>query len=357
MTISYDNFNTILNTFFIMITEIDDIGSFPLPPNANRETFNRAYQQAREIILGELDLRTDAFVWQNFGEVTLDAFVKKCHTGLDIVNYPQQYDGIKQVSDVIHVAMKKGTFLVDEAEAFLPEVELIKAEAANISEQIGKKIRLRVCLFGPMEQYLKEMGTIAYTDVLDSYAETIRRFSKNSILNEKHIKTEVVSIDEPSFGYLDIAADKEELIDTLNRAFDVSNVTRQIHLHSSVRLADCLQVKNIDVVSFEGAASPKNIEAISKKMLDETNKQIRVGVARTDIDSLIAELNDKGITNPSSEKLVENEETIRKRFALAKEKFEDRLAFVGPDCGLGSWSSQNAALLLLQRTVSAIKNS
>lgn len=78
-----------------MITEIDDIGSFPLPPNANRETFSRAYQQAREIILGELDLRADAFVWQNFGEVTLDAFVKKCQTGLDIVNYPQQYDGIK----------------------------------------------------------------------------------------------------------------------------------------------------------------------------------------------------------------------------------------------------------------------
>ncbi len=340
-----------------MVILVDDIGSFPLPSNVNRDTFNRAYQQAREIISDELDLRADTFVWQNFGKVTLDAFVKKYQTGLDVVNYPQQYDGIEQVSDIIHAAMKKGTFTVDDADAFLPEIELIKAEAANISEQIGGKIRLRVCLFGPMEQYLKEMGTIAYADVLDGYAETIRRFAENSILNEKHVRTEVVSIDEPSFGFLDIAVDKEKLIEVLNKAFDITNVTRQIHLHSSVRLADCLQVKNIDVVSFEGAASPKNVEAVSKKMLDEADKQIRVGVARTDVDSLIAELNDRGISKPSAEQLVENEETIKKRFISAKEKFGDRLAFVGPDCGLGSWPSQDAALLLLQRTVSAIKNS
>lgn len=340
-----------------MVTLIDDIGSFPLPSNLNRETFNRAYQQAREIILDELDLRADAFVWQNFGKVTLDAFVKKYQTGLDVVNYPQQYDGVKQVSDVIHAAMKKGTFTVNEADAFLPEVELIRAEAANISEQIGERIRLRVCLFGPMEQYLKEMGTIAYADVLDGYAETIRRFAKNSILNEKYVRTEVVSIDEPSFGLLDVAAEKEKLIEVLDKSFDFTNAVRQIHLHSSSRLADCLQVRNIDVVSFEGAASPKNVEAVSKKMLDETDKQIRVGVARTDVDSLIAELNERGISKPSAEELVENEETIRKRFTSAKEKFGDRLAFVGPDCGLGSWPSQDTALFLLRRTASTIKNS
>jgi 5-methyltetrahydropteroyltriglutamate--homocysteine methyltransferase len=54
--------------------------------------------------------------------------------------------------------------------------------------------------------------------------------------------------------------------------------------------------------------------------------------------------------------MVENEETIQKRFEAAKEKFGERLAFVGPDCGLGSWPSQEAALLLLKRTVAAVKN-
>jgi 5-methyltetrahydropteroyltriglutamate--homocysteine methyltransferase len=338
-----------------MVPLIDDVGSFPLPSDVSREAFDRAYRLARQATRAGQGLRANAFVRENFGRVTFDSFVRKCQSGLDVVTYPQQYDGIKQVSDAVHVAMEKGTFIVDEREAFLPEVELIRQEAQRISEEIGDKIRLRVCLFGSMEQYLKEMGTVAYADVLDGFAETIRRFAKNSILNGKHVKTEVVSIDEPSFGYLDVAAEKEKLVELLNRAFDFGGAVRQIHLHSSSRLADCLRVENIDVVSFEGAASPRNVEAVSKRMLDEADKLIRVGVSRTDIDTILADLNDRGIPKPTAEQLVDDEETIRKRFVAAKERFGERLAFAGPDCGLGSWPSQEAALLLLNRTVSAIK--
>jgi 5-methyltetrahydropteroyltriglutamate--homocysteine methyltransferase len=340
----------------LMSTLIDDIGSFPLPSNVSPDVFERAYRLARMAVRGGQALRADAFVWKYFSRVILDAFKAKCLTGLDVVNYPQQYDGVLQVSDVVHVAMSTGTFIVDEKDAFLPEVELIKQEAASISEEIGGKIKLRVCLFGPMEQYLKEMGTVAYSDVLNGFAETIRRFARNSLLDNKYVKTEVVSIDEPSFGMVDVAAEKETLIEVLNKAFDFSGAVRQIHLHSSTRLADCLKIKNIDVVSFEGAASPRNVEAVTKKMLDQTDKQIRVGISRTDIDTILAELNDKGFPKPTPEQIVENEETMRKRFEAAKEKFGERLAFVGPDCGLGSWPSQEAALLLLKRTVAAVKN-
>jgi hypothetical protein len=62
-----------------------------------------------------------------------------------------------------------------------------------------------------MELYLKEVGTAAYLDVLEGFGETIRRFAKNSILNNQYIKTEVVSIDEPSFGYLNINASAGDL--------------------------------------------------------------------------------------------------------------------------------------------------
>jgi 5-methyltetrahydropteroyltriglutamate--homocysteine methyltransferase len=81
-----------------------------------------------------------------------------------------------------------------------------------------------------------------------------------------------------------------------------------------------------------------------------------MGVSRTDVDALLAELNDKGISKPTADQLVESEETIGKRFIAAKERFGERLAFAGPDCGLGSWPTQDAALLLLKRTVAALKN-
>jgi len=334
---------------------VDDIGSFPLPLGVNRETYNKAYQLAREALVDGRDIRKDEFTRANFYDVTINSFKNKIRTGLDVVNSPWHYDGIRQVSDAVHKAMEKGTFVVDEKDAFLPEARVIEAEAKSLCEECGKKIALRACMFGPMEQYLKEIGTIPYRDVLDGFAETIRRFAKNSIVDTKYVKTEVISIDEPSFGFLNIAAESEVLCEVLEKAFDFQGAVRQIHLHSASRLPDLLEVENIDVVSFEYAGSPKNIESVSRKMLEDADKHIRVGVSRTDIDSIMAELNDKGVTKPTAEQLVEKGEAIKKRYLSAKEKYGDRMTFTGPDCGLGGWPTQEAAQLLLKRTVDAIK--
>ncbi len=338
-----------------METLVDDVGSFPLPSTVTRETFNKAYIYARETLARGQDPGDDDFTKKNFCEVVLSSFRQKLAAGLDIANYPQQYDGIKQVGDVIHKAMDKGTFEVEEKDAFLPEVKVIAAEAKHLSEEFGKKVLLRVSLFGPMEQYLKEIGTVPYADVLGGFAETIRRFAKNSILDTKYLKTEVVSIDEPSFGHLNIATERKELCAILDKAFDFTGVTRQIHLHSSAPLHDLISVKNIDVLSFEYAASPKNIESISKSVLESADKRLRVGISRTDIDDIYADLYDKGVPNPTADQVAESPEVIRRRYEVAKEKFGDAMTFTGPDCGLGGWPSQEAAHLLLQRTAQAVK--
>jgi 5-methyltetrahydropteroyltriglutamate--homocysteine methyltransferase len=61
------------------------------------------------------------------------------------------------------------------------------------------------------------------------------------------------------------------------------------------------------------------------------------------------------ITKPTTEQVVEPIETIKKRYEFAKEKYGERMTFTGPDCGLGSWPSQESAALLLERTVKAVK--
>jgi 5-methyltetrahydropteroyltriglutamate--homocysteine methyltransferase len=339
-----------------MAVLIDDIGSFPLPQAVSQEAFSRAYVAARDAFAKGADPRSDEFVKANFCDVVLDSFRKKLNAGLDVVNFPQHYDGVKQIGDVLHKAMDNGTFVVNEKDAFLPEVRLISQEAKSLSEEFGKQILLRISLFGPMEMYLKEIGTTPYPDVLDGFSQTLRLFAKNSILDTKYLKTEVVCIDEPSFGFLNINAANDLIQQTLEKAFDFTGATRQIHLHSSVRLPDLLQINNLDVLTFEYAASPKNIEGVNKRMLEAADKRVRVGVARTDIDTILAELHDQGIANPSAEQLVESKEAIHKRYLFAKEKFGDQMTFTGPDCGLGGWPSQDAAQMLLARVVEAVKN-
>ena len=339
-----------------MGTLVDDIGSFPLPLEVKREDFSKAYERAREAIYQGKDLTQDTFLQSSFNKIVLDSFRKKIASGLDVVNFPQHYDGIKQVGDVIHWAMANGSFVVDQDKAILPEVHLINQQAKALSEEFGKKIQLRVSVFGPLEQYLHEVGKTGYPDVLDGFGETIKRFAKNALLNNKYIETKVVSIDEPSFGFNNIQAAPDLICGVLEKALDFHGPVRQIHLHSAARIHDLLSIKNLDVLSFEYAASPSNIDAVPKSMLEKADKQIRVGVSRTDIDSILAEVYEKCIAKPTAEQLVEPEEKIQKRYKIAKEKYGDRMTFTGPDCGLAGWPGQEAAQLLLERTVKAVKS-
>ena len=338
-----------------MDTLVDDVGSFPLPSYVDRNTFNRAYDLARQAIIEGRDVMKDDFLSSKFCKIVIDSFKKKCAAGLDVINYPQHYDMYRQFAEPIHGVMKEGTYVVDEKQAFIPEMHVINDAARGLSEELGRRVMLRACITGPMELYLKEVGTVPYKDILLMFAETVRRFAGNSILNSKYVKTEAVSLDEPSFGFQGISADRDTVLEVLENAFDFKGVTKQIHLHSSSRVSDLLDVENVDVLAFEYAASPRNIESLSRQMLDKADKQMRVGVSRTDIDSIAAELYDKGVAMPTATQMVESEDTIRKRFMAAKEKYGDRMTFTGPDCGLGGWPTQEAAQLLLKRTVDAVK--
>lgn len=338
-----------------MDTLVDDVGSFPLPSYVDRNTFNRAYDLARQAIIEGRDVMKDDFLPSKFCKIVIDSFKKKCAAGLDVINYPQHYDMYRQFAEPIHGVMKEGTYVVDEKQAFIPEMHVINDAAKGLSEELDRRVMLRACITGPMELYLKEVGTVPYKDILLMFAETVRRFAGNSILNSKYVKTEVVSLDEPSFGFQGISADRDTVLEVLENAFDFKGVTKQIHLHSSSRVSDLLDVENVDVLAFEYAASPRNIESLSRQMLDKADKQMRVGVSRTDIDSIAAELYDKGVALPTATQMVESEDTIRKRFMAAKEKYGDRMTFTGPDCGLGGWPTQEAAQLLLKRTVDAVK--
>ena len=97
-----------------MQTYIDDIGSFPLPAEIRREDYTKAYIQARDMIIKGQDPYSDPFVEKTFCVTVVDSFRKKLAAGLDVANYPQHFDGMRQVGDAIDAAMAQGSFIVDQ---------------------------------------------------------------------------------------------------------------------------------------------------------------------------------------------------------------------------------------------------
>jgi 5-methyltetrahydropteroyltriglutamate--homocysteine methyltransferase len=215
--------------------------------------------------------------------------------------------------------------------------------------------------------YLKEFGGTEYTDILYLFAESVDRFLKNSIENSGYLNVSTVSIDEPSIGINpQVMFDDDELIEALRiatRSAHRKGIDVQIHLHSPLHYKIACDTSQINVIGVESAGHPSYLDLIDAKVLDESDSFLRVGIARTDISNLVSVLNDKYGTNvwKDASRLqeivteLETPDIISKRLEKAYSIFGERIRYVGPDCGLGSWPSQKIAFQLLQNVAKGIQ--
>ncbi|HPA97585.1 MAG TPA: 5-methyltetrahydropteroyltriglutamate--homocysteine methyltransferase, partial [Methanothrix sp.] len=261
----------------------------------------------------------------------------------------------------------------DMIRMFMDEIEnpdqadspyLIKTEHARIREleAVSPGENVRVCVTGPLELYLSAFGATAYSDILCSLAESVARFLEKA---GDMGKMSVASIDEPSLGMnSNIVFSEEEIIEALEIASrPCRGMDCEVHLHSPLYAEICARVSGISIVGIESASHPDYLELVDKKMLEETDSFIRAGIARTDILSMSAQLNERLGINlwqdmPRLEREImemESPAVMKKRLEEAYGRFGERLRATGPDCGLGSWPSQDLAARLLENCASAVR--
>jgi len=309
----------------------DDIGSFPLPRGVKIAGLSRE---------GYLDL---------VGSV----LAIKRGAGVECPTYPQMRDMIRMFMDEIENP--------DQADS----PYLIKTEHALIREleAVSPGENVRVCVTGPLELYLSAFGATAYSDILCSLAESVARFLEKA---GDMGKMSVASLDEPSLGMnSNIVFSEEEIIEALEIASrPCRDMDCEVHLHSPLYAESCARVSGINIVGIESASHPDYLELIDKKMLEETDSFIRAGIARTDILSMSAQLNERLGINlwqdmPRLEREImemESPAVMKKRLVKAYGRFGEKLRATGPDCGLGSWPSQDLARRLLENCASAVRD-
>ncbi len=324
----------------------DDIGSFPLPAGRSRDWIAGKFSEKKS--------DRDLF------EVINNAFMKKVEAGVEVPTYPQYQDMNEQFLSIIRDPnCTEEPFKVKQSDARIIELEAIEKVAKSYREEHGEKLDVRVCVTGPLELYLKDFGGTEYVDILNLLGESIDRFVKNSLSGAKNFNIRTVSIDEPSIGINpQVMFSDSDLIKAMDIACSSAKGAGcdvEIHLHSPLHYNLACQAENISVIGVESAATPSYLDLIDKKELEESDSYIRVGIARTDIFNLVAVLNDKYNTNvwketqyfPEIINEMETPEIISKRLSKAYSIFDESIKYAGPDCGLGSWPSQEIAAQLL----------
>jgi 5-methyltetrahydropteroyltriglutamate--homocysteine methyltransferase len=307
----------------------DDIGSYPLPRGVKLDGLSR-----------------DRYL-QLVGQV----LAEKISAGVEIPTYPQLRDMIRMFMDPIKdPKMTESPFLIRREEAKIMELEAVPP---------GQKVR--VCVTGPVELYISAFGATGYTDILYTLAESVSRFLEGA---KEEGKMAVASLDEPSLGLnSNIIFSEEEIQEALEIASrPCQGMHCEVHLHSPLYAELCAHVSGIDILGVESAAHPDYLKLIEREVLEDTGTYLRAGIARTDIFSLSAQLNDRYKVNlwedlPRLEREITSLESpliMKSRLDQAYAQFGDRLIATGPDCGLGPWPSQELAGSILGNCAAAI---
>jgi 5-methyltetrahydropteroyltriglutamate--homocysteine methyltransferase len=322
----------------------DDIGSYPLPVGMSRENLPSG----------------DSYL-----ELVRDAIVQKIEAGVERPTYPQFRDMIKMFMDRIEDPQKSETpYIVKAESARILELEALEALGKEMEKE-GKRLRARVCVTGPIELYLARFGATDYEDILMNLAESVARFLEEA-KKSRHFEVAVASIDEPSLGISpNVIFDEDQMLEALEIAAEpCERIDCEVHLHSPLMAELCSRVPGINVIGVESAANPDYLKLVDRNVLEEQDAYIRAGIARTDINALVARLNDRLETNlwKEPERLerevfaAESVELMEKRLAEAHRLFGDRVRYAGPDCGLGSWPSQKMAARCLASCARAISS-
>ncbi|MCP8316238.1 MAG: hypothetical protein H3Z52_15245, partial [archaeon] len=210
-------------------------------------------------------------------------------------------------------------------------------------------------------------------------------FISNNVYKDKYSGVELISVDEPAFGFLsdpliDYGTEgREELLKAWENIFHetiLGGASSCLHLHNT---ADELfwETKSLNIVESH-AEDPIYESKRVKQLLEEKDKFLKASICITDFDRLIRERIlveshkeiDEVILMQRVEKawagmkqgridpkdFLESVETMKKRLKKIVDNYGiERVPYAGPECGMRSFPTYECALEYLERVSYAIK--
>ncbi len=363
-----------------------DVGSLPF----DEENKLNLFLEGAFLYLSKPEERSAVF----FERKVFQAFLDKLNAGIEVPNYPQfrdmnsmflsMIDGIEKIKEG-YVEFEKLSLKRERGNGVIPEVEVIRRKARELSAELGTPLKIKICITGPYT--LSSLFLYRNEETFLKLAEVLAKIVEINTFSDKHCKTEIVSLDEPTFGFIDDplldygSPGREKLRkawDKIFHAAQVKDAKTCMHLHNTLNKlfweVDSLQILESHV--NDDLYRNKTV----KKKLEEKDKFLKASICITDFDQLIAlyaechsagKLNQLELDTYVAEAwknirlgkldptiFLEETETMRKRLRNVIQLFgEERVSYAGPECGLRSFPSYDCAIEYLQRTANAVKTS
>jgi 5-methyltetrahydropteroyltriglutamate--homocysteine methyltransferase len=355
------------------MVETSDVGSLPFAGDPQR--FLEGALHYRRVV-------NDSAVF--FERKTVDSFIDKVHSGINVPNYPQYRDMnhmfldlMEGISKVNGGYIETGALTVKDGQGIIHEVLAIKNRSQEISEKLGKSFKLRVSVTGPYTLSTlfayKDKGTfIRLGDVLSKIVDS-------NIFDNKHGSVSLVTLDEPVFGFIDdpLLDKGSETRENLLKAWELimqkivsKGAQSCLHLHSA-RDELFWEIKHLNAIEMPVNDSFYQANR-TKERLESTDKFLNASISVTDFDQLIRanilatakqKLSESSVNekiadvwkNLRSERIapsifLEDVELMRKRLVKTIEQFgANRVLYAVPECGLRSFPTYESALECLRR--------
>lgn len=307
-----------------------DVGSLPKPKDFNEALFLKGLESVENSIFYGTDSKQQPYTY--FSDVISNGLKKKLEAGIEVPCYPQ-YQLMDAQFKRMHkkfiesplknpIVEVKGRYVFNPKYTILPEIKVLKEKAPEICEKLGKEqIIIKACI----SDFLTLQGEVA-----DDF---IASLLAGNIVNIEHLKTQIVTLDAPSYNCRDVLNKYEKIYEIVKSVSP--EVETGIHIHSSTQ-KDFLPVKYLDTIECH----TEHIDSIkiTPEELKNSHKKLQVGIAKTsDIDS------------------VEPLDTVIKRLETSVSKFGfESIRYASPECGMGGWGSEEAAIKNLNLVAEAV---
>ncbi|MGD2066209.1 MAG: hypothetical protein PVI43_03455 [Candidatus Bathyarchaeota archaeon] len=328
---------------------------------------------------------------EDFEKQIVKSFLDKIRVGIEVPNYPQFRDMNTMFLSMMEGIEKiQGGYLETAVPSLktegsrIDEVFVIEKNAQMIQEHTGEPFEVRVCVTGPYT--LASFFPYRNEETFSRLGNVIAQLLEQNLFSNKHGKTSLVSVDEPSFGLIDDpltdfgSRGRENLLkawETIFSEIKSKNAQAMIHLHSTSNTL-FWDADSLDVIDSH-VDDPLVRMKTTKELLESRDKFLKASITSNDFDRLIKEkiaaksqekladsdLNERvadawtdikhGRVDPNS--FLETVDTMKGRLAKVVDRFgAERVLYAGPECGLKGYPTYETAMECLKRVSTAVNS-